>query len=372
MKPIIHQLVHTLSYGDAISSEVLALERCLREFGCVSEIYALNVHPKYKGRAKAVAEFPEDSLGKVILHYSLGSPLNALFRRLHLAERVLIYHNLTPSRWFAGVNPRVVVDIEEGEKELPELCRMTDRLIADSSFNASELKRLGFQSTVLDLPVDPARWSEAANPGMLQLLRSAPGPHIIHVGRLAPNKCIEDIIRTFYFLHHYIDRNARLWLVGIDIDTELYSFGLRRLVHELALSDAVTFTGNMADSEVRALYEAGHVYLCMSEHEGFCLPIVEAFHFGMPVVAFASSAIPDTMGNAGVLVREKKHAEIAEILAEVARPGALRERLVAAGRARVAQLSYETFRKRVGVVLGLEESVGAPSIAVPSAHTDAY
>ncbi len=339
----IFQLVHTLSYGDAISSEVLALQRCFRKLGFESEIYAINVHPKLKGQALDFEDFPTDFHGEVILHYSLGSPLNALYRNLARAKRALIYHNLTPSHWFEGVNPRIVRDIQAGEKELPELLAITDRILADSPFNASELRKLGFEAQVLELAVDPSRWEVESNSGIAQMVRAEGGIHLLHVGRLAPNKCIEDIIRAFYFLHHYIEEQSRLWLVGIDIDTELYSFSLRHLVHQLGLEDAVSFVGCMADSEVRALYENASVYVCMSEHEGFCLPVIEAMHFGLPVVAYASSALPDTVGDGGVLVHEKRPAELAELLAHVARDSSLREKLVQQGKKRVADLSFERF-----------------------------
>lgn len=349
----IHQLLHTLSYGDAISGEALALQRCLKSLGFESEIFAINVHPVYKKDAASLGvrdyrTLPHDTDAGVILHYSLGSPLNAVYRALSRAERTLVYHNLTPADWFRGVNPRIVRDIEQGMLELPELCRISHQLIADSAFNAGELAALGFSTAqVLELPIDPLRWSEPRNDGIYSLLKSQPGINVVHIGRLAPNKCIEDIIKAFYFLNRFIDKQSRLWLAGIDIDTEIYSFSLKRLVHSLGLEEHVIFAGCMADSELRALYEAGSVYCCMSEHEGFCLPVVEAMHFGLPVVSFASSALPDTIGAGGILVKEKRHAEIAELLAEVSRNQELRASLIAAGKARVAALSYDIFSKQV-------------------------
>ena len=343
----IHQLVHTLTWGDAISGEVLALQQVLREAGRPSEIYAINVDPRFKAGAHDYRTLDGGFGGEVILHYSLGSPLNGLYAKLRAASRTLIYHNLTPARWFCGVNPRIVADIEKGLQELPGLCALSSRLIADSGFNAGELQALGFKAGVLELPIDPARWSVAANPGVLSLLRNDPALHMLHVGRLAPNKCLEDIVRIFHFLHQYINPESRLWMAGLDIDTELYSFSLKRLVRELDLMDVVHFTGRMADSEVRALYQGASVYVCMSEHEGFCLPVVEAMHFGLPVVAFASSALPETVKDGGVLVSEKRHAEIAELIQEIYANVELRDKLVAAGRRRVAALSFEGFKENV-------------------------
>ncbi len=343
----IHQLVHTLSYGDAISGEVLALQRSFRALGMESEIYALNIHPVYKAVARIFKSFPQDFDGEVLLHYSLGSPLNDLYRALVRARRGLVYHNLTPARWFEGVNPRIAADIEHGVRELPELCRVTDNLIADSAFNAGELAVLGFSAKVLNLPLDAEKWKVEPNPGFASMLSADPGIHLLHVGRIAPNKCIQDIIKVFYFLHRYVNEQSKLWLVGIDIDTELYSFALKRLVHELDLQGAVQFVGGRADSEVKALYQSCSAYLCMSEHEGFCLPVVEAMYFGLPVIAYASSALPDTVGNGAVLVREKRHAEIAELVGRVHSDALLRKSLVDAGLQRAGELTLEKFHAQV-------------------------
>ena len=143
----IHQFVHTLSYGDAISSEVLALRRSFREMGISSDIYSINTHPRYKGETHDYRDFISQNgagfAGTALLHYSLGSPLNPLYMSLKSARRSLIYHNLTPPHWFEGVNPRIVADIKQGQAELPALCKATDLVIADSAYNAGELKELG-------------------------------------------------------------------------------------------------------------------------------------------------------------------------------------------------------------------------------------
>jgi glycosyltransferase involved in cell wall biosynthesis len=353
----IHQFVHTLSYGDAISSEVLALRRSLRELGIQSEIYCINVHPRYKGEAHDYRDFVShhgaDFSGTALLHYSLGSPLNDLYLSLKKSRRSLIYHNLTPPHWFEGVNPRIVSDIKRGQEELPLLCKATELLIADSAYNAGELKDLGFDAVVLPLMIDPARWDVPSNPGIASLVQNGAAINVLHIGRFAPNKKLEDIIKVFYFLHHHVNSNSRLWLVGIDIDTELYSFSIKRLVEELRLSHAVTFAGCLDDTEIRALYENSSVYLCMSEHEGFCLPAIEAMHFGLPVIAYGSSALPDTIGGGGIIVTEKKHPEIAELISKIHEDAALRSLLVQRGRERVQELQYDKFKENVSAVFGM-------------------
>lgn len=341
----VYQLIHTLSYGDAISGEALALQRCVTELGYEGKIFSINTHQRYLGLTESFETFPKDFNGTVILHYSLGSPLNALFRSLGKAKRGIIFHNLTPQRYFEGINPRVAKDIASGWTELPDLCKLCNWVISDSSYNASQLKEWGVDSRVVPLPFDPHRWNDAPNPGLSNLLQSDPGIHVLHVGRLAPNKCIEDILKTFYFLHHHINRKSRLWLVGIDIDTELYSFGLKRLARELHLYDFVNFTGPLSDSEIQALYRNSSVYLGMSEHEGFCVPLIEAMHYELPVLAYDCSAVGETVGSGGILFTEKRYPELAQLVAKVSEAGPLRQQLTNAGKARVAELSLENFKK---------------------------
>jgi glycosyltransferase involved in cell wall biosynthesis len=351
MSKVLHQLVHTLSYGDAISTEVLALQRVLHSLGYQSEIFRIHEHPKLKGRSQSYTALSQGMQGDLILHYSLGSPLNDVYSNWNGGQKTLVYHNITPAQWYRSINQRVADDIQRGLTELPRLCAASDAIWADSPFNAGELSELGFDAEVLELLVDPARWDTPRNEGLYSSVKNSAGTQVLHVGRLAPNKCVEDVIKAFYFLVKYLDPAARLRLVGIDTDTELYSFSLRELANYLGIGYAVEFVGALADDEVRSMYEASDVYLCMSEHEGFCLPLIEAMHFGLPVIAYAAGAVPDTMGDGGILVREKRHAEIGQLIAQVAAQGELRSRLQTKGRARVARFSYDRFAARVQELL---------------------
>lgn len=344
---MIHQLVHTLNYGDAISGEVLALHRIFNNQGIKSEIYCINTHPKYKGLTKDYRDFDNSFMGEVILHYSLGSPLNPLYRSLHIAKRTLIYHNITPSEWYSGVNPRIVKDIEDGVRELPDLLKISDKILSDSLSNAEDIRKIGFKSEVLPLMFDPNRWDMASNPGFNDLLKKDKAINLLHVGRIAPNKCIEDIIKIFYFYHHHVEKNSRLWLPGIDIDTELYSFSLKRMVHEFNLTGYVEFCGGRSDDELRSLYEGCDVYLCMSEHEGFCMPVIEAMNFGLPVISYNAGALPDTVGNGGILINDKDPLRIACLIDSIIQSAEIKKDLIAAGKTHVEKFSFSNFEERV-------------------------
>ncbi len=347
----IHQLVHTLSYGDAISTEVLALQSALREIGLESEIYALHEHNRLKGRSRKFETIGECAEADIILHYSIGSPLNDLYAHWNRGHKVLVYHNITPAKWFRGVNNRVAADIERGLSDLPALCARSHRIWADSLFNAREIEALGFPCSVLELPIAPERWNRARNEAMYARVKRKGGINVLHVGRMAPNKCIEDIIKSFYYLNKFIEPRSTLWLAGIDTDTELYSFSLRRLIRNLGLDESVEILGGLTDEEIRALYEGSSVYVCMSEHEGFCLPLIEAMHFGLPVIGYAEGAVSETVSSGGVIVTDKRHSEIGALFHALSLPGELRDRMILNGRERVRAFSFEKFKARVQELL---------------------
>jgi len=336
---------------------VLALQRALREQGVPSEVFSINSHPKLEGLARHFSELENCEAADLILHYSLGSPLNDVYRGWTKGLRVLVYHNITPPVWYRSINSRVADDIEVGISELPQLCSVSDAIWADSAFNAQEIQTLGYEARVLDLLVDPGRWQGARNEPLYQSVVNTPGAQVLHVGRIAPNKRLEDVIKSFYFLRKYRDPEARLRLVGIDTDTELYSFSLRELAAYLGIGESVEFVGGLADDEVRAMYEASDVYLCMSEHEGFCLPLIEAMHFRLPIVAFAAGAVPATLGDAGILVTEKRHAALGELLWRVTTDLSLRNGLIARGVERVGAFTYERFSNRLATLIkGLHQA----------------
>jgi glycosyltransferase involved in cell wall biosynthesis len=247
----------------------------------------------------------------------------------------------------------VVKDLIQGKLELPKLCKVSDLIIADSDFNAAEILELGFKAKTLPLSIGENHL--LPNEGILNLLRKDNLTHLLHVGRLAPNKCLEDLLKIFYFYHHKINQNSRLWLVGTATDTEIYKYALERLSYELDLSASVTFTGSLSDEEVLAFYQGSSLYITMSEHEGFCLPLMEAARSSLPVLAYASSAIPETLGESGVLVYGKKDpARIAEVIEQIRLDNELKARLIEGGKSRAKVYSVENFTHNFFRILSLK------------------
>lgn len=350
------QLVHTISYGDAISSEALYMHEVLNEEHD-STIYALNIDYRYKGEP-GIMEFPKDGVldlepeTRLILHYSLGSVLNTYYAASP-CYKILIYHNVTPSKWFKQVNPRVYRDIEEGIKDLRDTVNVSNQVVADSWFNAKEVGC----NLVLPVPLDTSRWAKS-NPGIAASIDKEK-KNIIHVGRLAPNKKIEDIIKTCYFLAK-LREDIHLYIIGSDIDTEIYSFFLKRLVYDLSMTDNVTFTGKLADEEICSFYENADLYLCMSEHEGYCLPLLEAMHAGLPVLAYEQVAVKETLGDAGILVNKKDPMATACFINQLLDDSALLASMRDDGRRRLTEIFEPTaWKQQLLEILDMSKKVAA-------------
>lgn len=346
----IDQFVHTLQYGDAISGEALALKRILQNEGFESEIYYVHAHELVKKEGREYSGYQSTGTRDeaVILHYSIASPLNDLFLELDKSFRLAVYHNLTPERWFLSYNYRVVQDLIRAREQLREVVQSADIVLCDSTYNQQEvLEFTPRSSAVFPLVLDAAKWSIEANAGIARAVKGHGGKNLLSVGRIAPNKCLEDVLKIFYFYHHKYDTSSRLWIVGSDTDTEIYRFELGRLAQHLRLSHAVSFVGAVADSELKSFYENSDLYLCMSEHEGFCVPLIEAMHFGLPIVAFDSCAVKETLGGSGLLAKEKKHHEIAGQCATIIRDAALRERMIAKQREQLGRFALASFAAQV-------------------------
>lgn len=292
------------------------------ELGLRGEILALNVHEKLAGLARVVSTSEEilsviSDADIVLMHYSLGSIFNDCFLKPVSGKKVLLFHNLTPPEWFDDYNTRVAKDLRQGICDLSGVVAAADAVWSDSTYNK---KFINTDREVLVLPYvfDEDRWSKLeANSGIAAALSGHSGTNILHVGRVAPNKCIQDVIKSFYFYHHKIDPDSRLWLVGGDIDTEIYKAELVKLTYDLGLKEAVTFVGSVSDEELKAFYQSSDLYLLMSEHEGFCVPLLEAMAASIPVVAFAQEAVVETGKDYIYAVEEKNYPLIAELMSHV-------------------------------------------------------
>jgi L-malate glycosyltransferase len=307
----VHQMLAALSYGDAIGNEALRIQQILRGEGLDSDIFAESVHPEMAGRARKLWDYRKvsgpDNL--LILHFSIGAGVSTF--AYHLPDPILlVYHNITPARWFQTFHPHLAGLCYHGRRELRAFVPRVRLALGDSEFNRAELEAVGFHPTgVLPLLLDPDRLAQPPNEVVLEMFDDEK-TNFLFVGRVIPNKCFHDLIKVFAFYKKFIDQNSRLLLVGEWVGFEKYHESLVRMVDELQLEDVV-FTGHVDDDDLVAYYEVADLFLCLSEHEGYCVPIVEAFRFGVPVMAADAGAVPETLGGAGILIREKRIDEIA-------------------------------------------------------------
>jgi len=333
----IDQLVPAYHRGDAIGDEAAELRGFFRGRGYNSQIYCLTRDRGLENDSVPFSEFPapaEDDI--TILHFALPSPLTEGLARLP-SKKAIIYHNITPPEFFAALDPAMSRISRIGREELASLRGRIDLGLADSEYNRLELEALGFRNThVLPLFIDFAKYERPADPFVKKLFRDD-RTNILFVGRIAPNKRIENLVRTVFYFKKYISPLVRLIVVGKTGTFPSYYRGVVRMADEFYLKpDEIRFLGHVPDEEMFALYEASDVFLSLSEHEGFCLPLIESLIFDLPVVALASAAVPYTLGKAGILVHDSRPDRVAELVDRVAHDPALRKRVAAAGRRELA------------------------------------
>ena len=332
----VHQLIAAAAPGDAVTGQALAWQAILRDWGVEGLVIAEHVHPALAGatrRADRSAAELRDADG-LVLHYSVWSRVvnDAMAASAPLA---LCYHNVTPGDLLRPWNPGLADACDRGRAALPRLAGRATALIADSGFNARELAEAGVgEASVVPLLLDLPAAAPAARPA------GAPAS-ILTVGRIVPNKRIEDVLRAFALYRGRHAPDATLTLVGSDEGFASYRAALEDLGARIGRG-GVRFAGRVGEAERDRLYATADAYLCMSEHEGFCAPLVEALAHGVPVVARAAAAVPEMLGGAGIVLDGPDLLPLAsEALAEVVGGAETREALAAAAARRLGELRPE-------------------------------
>ena len=331
MRPV-HQAIAAAAPHDAVTDQALRLQALLRGWGHPSEIVADHVHPALSDRVQRLDRGGRRTLtgGATVLHYSIWGPVAEAVRDLG-TPMALVYHNVTPGDLLRAANPEVAALCDEGRARLGELAGRPRAAIAYSAFSAGDLRAAGIGEAVvlpplLDPVVPPDRSAPPEGP-----------PVVLTVGRIAPNKRLEDVLRVVALLQRAHDPEARLVVVGAADSFEPYRAALADLAAAIGVRGAV-FTGRVPTPLRDRHYAQAGAYLCMSVHEGFCVPLVEAMQRGVPVVARASGAVPETLGPGGIALEDGDLALYAEALWEVTRSGGLRAALHDGMRARLAEL----------------------------------
>ncbi len=332
----IEQFLPALHYGDAVGNSAMALHRFLLGQGVASRLVAMTCDECLRDQAVLFQEYRPDPMSVKVLHFAVASQLTDFFLELK-GKKAMIYHNVTPAHFFAGFSDELTRFTHAGREHLRRLRDCFDLCLGDSTYNADELRGLGFgRVQVFPLLVHLDDYDGEYSRPYLDLLRNE-RKNILFTGRIMPNKKIEDLVKVVFFYKKYISPNVRLIVAGNTRSLPKYFLAVQDLAARFFLTaEDVLFTGHLPADEFLALYRLADIFLSMSEHEGFCLPLLESCHFRLPVLAFDAGAVAETLDGAGLLFRVKDPARVACLLEQVLENEPLRRQLRERAGARIA------------------------------------
>lgn len=368
----IHQFIPSLAPRDAVGTHTLLVQALLRQLGYRSELYADEVKPEMAGLALPVGRFPRRRAGRTFLLYqaSIGSPV-ASFLAGRPEPKLVNYHNFTPYHLVEGFDLPVAAITALGRHQLEHLAPLSAAGIAVSRFNQADLIEAGFQRTFVAPPlVDLRAFDVEVDHRALERLKerkaNAGGADWLFVGRLSPHKAQHDLVKALCAYRRAYDPNARLHLVG-GAHPALYRDTVARFALALGLADAVDLAGSVSPGELAAHYRNADVFVCASDHEGFNVPLLEAMHHGVPIVAHGAAAVPETVGEGGlVLEGPKSPLRMAAAVHLALTDPALRSRLAAAAARRLEELAPERTKARFARVI--EEAIGVAGPGAGGRH----
>ena len=364
----VHQVLATLGYGDAIGNEALGIRRVLRGAGYSSHIFVQTADPRLEDTTRDYRLLRDESRADNVLihHFSLGSRASRV--AFALPDRMLlVYHNITPPDYFIGMRTPLTRSCFEGRRELRAYVPRCDLALGDSEFNRTELAGMGFPRTgVLPVVPDFSHLDVAPDPLLARDFDDG-WTNILFVGRIMPHKRIDDLVRFFHAYRRIYNPRCRLLLVGAYDGFKSYLGSIGELISRLRVPD-VHIVGHVSNEQLTALYDVADVFLSASEHEGFCVPLVEAFYKRIPVAAFAAAAVPATMDGSGVLYDHKDPRHVAALLHAVVSDAAVEKEIV---RAQDAALDRFTSIGFASTLLGfVDRMVRAPRAAPPRVTGD--
>ena len=349
---IINQWVPAAHRGDAIGDSARRVRDLLRAAGHDSELYALTIDEDLSDDVRPFQDQGARQGHITIFHFALPSPMTEAFASLS-GIRVLQYHNITPAAFFAPYDAQLFRLAALGRQELGSLAGRVDLALGDSEFNRQELEELGFARTgVMPIAVNMERLSAAPRRPALEKILGDGLINFLFVGRIVPNKRIEDHIRLAEMYKRYIDSYYRFIFVGRYDGLPRYNAMIRALIVQYRmLPERFIFTGAVPDEDLAAYYRWADAYISLSEHEGFCVPLVEAMATDVPVLAYAAGAVPETLGGAGMLFSPKDFEFAAEMLGTLVYDRPVRDRIISGQRRRLRDFAPDRIEQRLKEVL---------------------
>jgi len=326
------------AYGDSISNDAYRIRKILLGAGYESDIFVNNKDSDVPDFVRHYSTYKEDKSDINILHATIGGKTTKFVSELN-TKRGMVFHNFTPHYYFKDVNDEHVRLLRDYGYELSRISDKFDFVVADSEYNKEVIEDLGYRNVeVMPIFMDFSEYE-----GCVRLKKSTVS--VLAVGRIVPNKRYEDVILSFYYYNKFINGDSELNIVGNYRDTEKYYIKLLQFSKELGIK--VDFLGFIENKHLAQYYFNSDVFLCMSEHEGFCIPLVECMFFGLPIIAYNSTAIPYTLKDCGVLIYEKDHKAVAELIDMIVKDGLLRKSIVGKQRARADYFIDDKHAKRL-------------------------
>lgn len=339
------QLLPTLLFGDAVGNDTIALKGAIKNMGFDTEIYAETVDKRLPdGTAKKIGKLKKIKEDDVIIyHKAIGTDLTFKLAD-YKCRKIMVYHNITPPEFFRPYSFSSVKLTEYGYKGVDFLKDKIEYVLADSSYNKIELIKMGYKCPIDVRPILIKFDDYRQTPDADTIKKYSDGKtNIVFVGRIAPNKKQEDLIKAFC-CYKKRDPNSRLILVGSYSGMENYYERLVKYAEALGVADDVVFTGHIKFSSILAFYKVADVFLCLSQHEGFCVPLAEAMFFDVPIVAYDMAAISDTLGGCGVLIDDNSPEYVSAVVDRVVHDEKLKEQIISGQRKRLEDFSYDRIR----------------------------
>ena len=342
------QLLPNLKYGDAVGNDTLALHDILKQQGYETKIYAEYIlSPIDQNVATTINDLPHiDANDIIIYHFSTGSETMAEILQTCNCRKIMVYHNITPGKYFEEYDAVVAQRCDDGRKELCDLKAQFECCIADSEYNKNELIDIGYTCPVYVLPIiiPFEDYEREPEPSIIKRYGQGDYVNILFVGRIAPNKKIENVIRVFAWYNKHVNTKSRLFLIGDDRVIDSYTDRLKRFIKKLRLTEEVYFSGHIPFNQILGFYKTADVFLCMSEHEGFCVPLVEAMKFSVPIVSYATAAVPETLGGTGIVLKSDDITIAARMLDVAIKDTYLNKLLVQTEEKRLHDFAYDNIR----------------------------
>lgn len=307
------QIAHSISHGDAASNQILAMDKMLKKHGFHTMIFADKIDSQIKYEIFPFSQFRYQNDMKIIFHFSTGTSF--VNKVLELPSNIILYyHNITPPQYFEEFAWGSYFAAKKGRQQLALLKEKTSFAWAASEYSRLELEEAGFvQTAVLPIIVDFEEYTAVAVDQQIFDAYKDGTTNFLFVGRVTPHKRQDDIIRIFFYYKNFINPKSRLFLIGGH--KKGYVSALQKLIKELLLEDSVVLANKVSFTHLCAYYRISDAFICMSEHEGFCVPLLEAMFYKLPIFAYNVAAVPYTLGASGVLFDEKAYPHIAETMA---------------------------------------------------------